>query len=357
MVRELMTVPGEVFHGYYHKWPQLPADVVSEAQLAAAIPEPSPDPPTEPEQDDTYFDTEVGTQYYYDANENKWITIAHMFMEMSGNSNNLSAGSYFHIGTAPVQPNNGYRMPRDAIVLSIALNQASIPATGVDVDIEHRVAGESAISLTGISVHPPFPITAVTTSPPYTFTIVGDQTTHFPNDAHVINSTGNDGDYTVISAVFGGVNTVITVNEVIPSGVANGDIFGRHNPYGTERLSPTDFHGLTIPQGNLLQGLVAPGSPNSANYPILLLEIAWYKDAYPDYAVVGGTQTPDVFYIAGDHTSDFPATSNARTIRSTSNDGDYTVVSSVYNAPNTEVTVNEDIPTATWDGALVALGV
>ena len=60
-----------------------------------------------------------------------------------------------------------------------------------------------------------------------TFAITGDQAVSFPKGTTftVIGSNGNDGTYTVTNdATFDGVNTIITVDEIIPSGAQDGVI-------------------------------------------------------------------------------------------------------------------------------------
>ena len=59
-----------------------------------------------------------------------------------------------------------------------------------------------------------------------TFTVLGDRAALITAAGSIIivRSTGNNGTFTVTSAVFGGVNTVITVVEAIPSGTADGAI-------------------------------------------------------------------------------------------------------------------------------------
>lgn len=58
------------------------------------------------------------------------------------------------------------------------------------------------------------------------FTVAGDQTTIFPvgRPFPVEASTGNDGVYTTVGAVFGGVNTEIEVSEAIPDATVDGNI-------------------------------------------------------------------------------------------------------------------------------------
>lgn len=69
------------------------------------------------------------------------------------------------------------------------------------------------------------PITAVNTGAK-TFTIAGDYASEITSSGSivVVRSTANDDTYTVVSAVYGGANTVITVSEVIPSATADGSI-------------------------------------------------------------------------------------------------------------------------------------
>ena len=69
-----------------------------------------------------------------------------------------------------------------------------------------------------------FAITAVS-STNRTFTVAGDVTGSFPSgsDFLVTGSTGNNGNYTIITAVFG-TSTVVTVSEAVPSTVADGTI-------------------------------------------------------------------------------------------------------------------------------------
>ena len=62
-----------------------------------------------------------------------------------------------------------------------------------------------------------------------TFTFVGSYSDVFPENAvfTVVNSTANDGQYTVVSVTESSGNTILTVSESIPSGTADGAIVGR----------------------------------------------------------------------------------------------------------------------------------
>lgn len=72
-----------------------------------------------------------------------------------------------------------------------------------------------------------YPITGVTNSNPYTFTITGDYTSHFlANDTiRVKGSTGNDGYYNVVESFVSGSNTIVKVSSIIPSTIADGNLY------------------------------------------------------------------------------------------------------------------------------------
>jgi len=73
-----------------------------------------------------------------------------------------------------------------------------------------------------------FPIIAVSTGA-QRFTIAGDFVDEFPAGSRftVVNSTLNDGTYTIASADLNAGNTRIVVTETVPSGTADGAIVGR----------------------------------------------------------------------------------------------------------------------------------
>lgn len=88
-----------------------------------------------------------------------------------------------------------------------------------------------------------FAITAVNQGAK-TFTVTGDASAFAMNDSLlVLGSTGNDGGYTIVSAVFGAGSTVITVVEAIPSATADGRA-------GDSTLAPVGaVTAVTIPAG------------------------------------------------------------------------------------------------------------
>lgn len=59
-----------------------------------------------------------------------------------------------------------------------------------------------------------------------TFTVLGNRAAAITSSAiiTVVRSTGNNADYDVVSAVFGGVNTVVTVTQAIPNATVDGSI-------------------------------------------------------------------------------------------------------------------------------------
>lgn len=71
-----------------------------------------------------------------------------------------------------------------------------------------------------------YPVTAVSAGASGTFTIAGNHAAAITSDGSVVvvRSVGNNGTYTVASAVFGGVNTVITITGTVPSATAGGAI-------------------------------------------------------------------------------------------------------------------------------------
>lgn len=73
-----------------------------------------------------------------------------------------------------------------------------------------------------------FPIAAVNQGAKQ-FTIAGNFAAEFPAQSafSVTSSPGNDGDYTIAAVLDSGANTVITVNQSIPSATADGNIVGR----------------------------------------------------------------------------------------------------------------------------------
>lgn len=88
------------------------------------------------------------------------------------------------------------------------------------------------------------------------FTVAGDITTLLgPGDTfEVVGSTGNDGTYTVNTAVFGGVNTVITVLEDITDATVDGNIEYTSGAWNGQYGNIVEWDGaawiITVPDTN-----------------------------------------------------------------------------------------------------------
>lgn len=75
-----------------------------------------------------------------------------------------------------------------------------------------------------------------------TFTVLGNRAAAITSSAviTVVRSTGNNADYDVVSAVFGGVNTVITVTQAIPSATVDGSIqYADQTVYAAAQVTAT----------------------------------------------------------------------------------------------------------------------
>jgi hypothetical protein len=89
-----------------------------------------------------------------------------------------------------------------------------------------------------------------------TVTVAGDVTSLLAatDTFQIVGSTGNDGTYTVASAVFGGVNTVITVNEDITDATADGDIEYTSGDWNNQFNNIAEWDGaawiITVPDTN-----------------------------------------------------------------------------------------------------------
>ncbi len=102
----------------------------------------------------------------------------------------------------------------------------------------------------GAIIHPAeFTITGVNQASKK-FTVVGNQTSSFfttyLSKVYVNGSTGNDGWYSFVSAVFTGGNTEITVTEDIPSATVDGKIVGSYNDTTHDMSRPAIAAGESI---------------------------------------------------------------------------------------------------------------
>lgn len=74
-----------------------------------------------------------------------------------------------------------------------------------------------------------------------TFTILGNYAAEITSSGSitVVRSTGNNATYTVVSAVFGGVNTVVTVTQAIPNATVDGSIHYADQEVFTKEFTAT----------------------------------------------------------------------------------------------------------------------
>ena len=96
--------------------------------------------------------------------------------------------------------------------------------------------------------------------------------------------------------------------------------------------------------------LIAPSTPDNPVAPLTIVEAISEVDSA--YDIVGVDDTLETFTIAGDLTTVFYTNRPFSVQNSSGNDGDYTVVSSVYSSGFTTIAVAEDIVDATVDGVI-----
>lgn len=109
-----------------------------------------------------------------------------------------------------------------------------------------------------------------------TFTVVGDASAIAGTDSlTVYRSTGNDGTYTAVSAVFAAGHTVVTVVEAIPSAVADGRLgdatAGTVGVLATYALT-TPGSGYTVAAHDLTAVAPSVGSPGQINVQTITLQ-------------------------------------------------------------------------------------
>lgn len=124
------------------------------------------------------------------------------------------------------------------------------------------------------------------------------------------------------------------------------------DPNGVIIYIASDVFKIQVYRSYLPEGL--DNSPENWSIPDLFGTLEkrsdnnWYDTDLN--AVTGGNQGAKQFFIAGDETAKYIPGIKIAVTGSTSNDGEYTVVSSVFAGVTTTITVNEAIPTGTFDG-------
>jgi hypothetical protein len=145
----------------------------------------------------------------------------------------------------------------------------------------------------------PYTIDAVSTgSKTITISGDGDLTNTFPDGRYIkVNgSTGNDGLYTIASTTYSDPDFIITVNETIPSAIADGEIYDEFsvpNDFTTAYYTDWDVTGVTTDaSGNSLTNtsysMVMWGVINKSGQPSHLMLNApagTYSKNFPEQAV------------------------------------------------------------------------
>ena len=219
-----------------------------------------------------------------------------------------------------------------------------------------------------------------------TFTIEGEYSYLNSGDSlSILESTGNNGDYTVVSKTVSSGFTNIIVSENIPNSVADGVMV--KNGYLEEIEADVFFNGIefsgldkleTGSRGELTFLLVTM----NIQYPVILNSnytgsisgggsyklikhinlktkavkslvnpqmIQPYAEMSID-AIVSVDTVNRKFSIGGDYTSYFVTGKTFIVRNSTGNDGTYTVVSSILSGNKTIIEVSEDIVSIVADG-------
>lgn len=179
------------------------------------------------------------------------------------------------------------------------------------------------------------------------FSIAGDHTNYPERVGYlsVAGSTGNDGSYTVTNAIYDGTtNTKIFVAESIASAVPDGTVA---------------YEGVIVvtdSTGNDGVYRVVSTAFNSPNTDITVTE------AIPDptvdgtitylfnIAVAAVTTSTMAVIVTGDKRNVLDVNTPFTIAGSTGNNGAYTVKSISYSSPNSTITINEYLPSATADG-------
>lgn len=227
----------------------------------------------------------------------------------------------------------------DANTYVLTLN--STPPSSITVDLSNTYKFQSKTFVSGnetvFTFYSTLPIVGVSNVSNY-FEISGNFIFTFTAGYNfsVINSTGNNGSYTVTSSTYNSISnrTRIFTLGAVPSAVADGSIF------------LTSASVLSVQQGfDALDETKAPAL-NSVLLGTTTLEVQ-------QKIVAVTTGLNGTFSISGNLTSIFTSGFIFDVIGSTGNDGTYTTQSSTFSAGNTVITVTGTIPNATPDGLII----
>ena len=137
--------------------------------------------------------------------------------------------------------------------------------------------------------------------------------------------------------------------------VALADIRGNYtavtDPLGNVIHSNTDYSAPdVVPSASLLYTGIA--IPKDAQGAILEGVYSFTYNIKTDAPITGVSQVGKTFTIVGDYAALITAAGTITIVRSTGNNGTYTVVSAVFGGADTEIVVSEAVPSGTVDGSI-----
>lgn len=182
-----------------------------------------------------------------------------------------------------------------------------------------------------------------------TFTVAGDVTAHFPVGSKIRLTQTSDKYFYVVSAVYSAPNTTVTVDgrglyTLANATITEPKISYQHRPAGFPFVEDlpyfvTQLSELTLPDpADLATVLEDPaGSPVAKKIRLDKL-VATLFDGWMLYPATWTYASAATFTVAGDVTAMFPV--GAKVKLTQTSDKYFYVVSAVYSAPNTTVTVD-----------------
>lgn len=137
--------------------------------------------------------------------------------------------------------------------------------------------------------------------------------------------------------------------------IADEDVRGNYSsvtdPLGNVIHNDTDFSSPDVDGGASLL-YTGINIPTDTNGEILAGQYSFTYGVVIDDAIIGVNTGAKTFTVAGDRSAEIGAATTIDIVRSTLNNGTYTVVSAVFGGTNTVVTVVEAIPSSTADGSM-----
>lgn len=137
-----------------------------------------------------------------------------------------------------------------AISIVVAEDISYSDSSAADYELFHR---HSDNKLNNLSIRSAYSgIRAVNTGSKQ-FTVYSDRVAEFiaGDIIRVVDSTGNDDDYTVVSAALSGSDTVITVSEAVPDGTGDGGLYNLHRITGRTPFLDSDGNPSAPVKGDI----------------------------------------------------------------------------------------------------------